>query len=122
MWRYVFAAFLIAHGLVHVTVWLAPASSDAPFRVDHSWLLGSGEPAHRTSIALAACAAIVFTTAGVALLVGAPVWEALTLAGAVMGLAVSLLYFNPWLLLDVAINAGLLYAVLATDWPDSLLA
>jgi hypothetical protein len=33
--------FLIAHGLVHLAVWL-PEPKDAPFDPGHSWLLGEG--------------------------------------------------------------------------------
>lgn len=122
MWEYVFVAFLIVHGLVHLTVWLAPASPDAPFRVDHSWLLGSGETPHRVSVALAVSAAAVFVAAGIALLFGAAVWLPLAVTASAIGLAVALLYFNPWLLIDIGINAGLLYALLVTDWADTLTA
>jgi hypothetical protein len=122
MWEYVFAAFLVIHGLVHLTVWLAPATDDAPFRADHSWLLGSGETPHRVSVALAVSAAAVFVAAGTALLLGAAVWGPLAVTAAALGLTVALLYFNPWLLLDIGINAGLLYALLATDWADTLIA
>lgn len=120
MWEYVFAAFLVAHGLVHLAVWLAPATDDAPFRADHSWVLGSGDTPHRVSVAFAAGAAAVFVASGIALLVGATVWVPLAATAAAIGLTVSLLFFNPWLIVDVGINAGMLYALLATDWADTL--
>ena len=37
-----------------------------------------------------------------------------------MGLTVAVLFFNPWLSLDVAINAGLLHAVMVTSWAAGL--
>lgn len=120
MWEYLFAAFLIVHGLVHLAVWLAPAIEDAPFQADRSWLLGSGDTSHRASVALAVSAAAVFVASGIALLVGATVWAPLAAAAAAIGLVVALLYFNPWLIVDVAINAALLYALLATGWADTL--
>ena len=44
MWRFIFIAFLIAHGLVHVAMWVfvpKPApGKEAPFDASHSWLLG----------------------------------------------------------------------------------
>lgn len=42
MWRSLFIAFLVAHGLVHLAIWLMPKPADdkAPFDPDHSWLVG----------------------------------------------------------------------------------
>jgi hypothetical protein len=42
MWRLLFIGFLIAHGLVHLAIWLMPKPPDqkAPFDPGHSWLLG----------------------------------------------------------------------------------
>jgi len=122
MWEFVFAAFLVIHGLVHLTVWLAPATVDAPFRADHSWLLGSGETPHRVSVTLAVSAAAVFVAAGIALLFGAAFWVPLAVTASAIGLMVAMLYFNPWLMLDIGINAGLLYVLLATDWAETLAA
>lgn len=122
MWQYVFAAFLIIHGFVHLAVWLAPAKIDAPFQADHSWLFGSGAAPHRVSVALAASAAAVFVAAGIMLLFGASVWVPLAVTASAIGLVVALLYFNPWLLFDIGINAALLYALLVTDWAETLAA
>lgn len=122
MWEYVFAAFLIMHGLVHLAVWLAPAKIDAPFQADHSWLIGSGATPHRVSVALAVSAATVFVAAGIALLLGAAVWVPLAVTASAIGLAVALLYFNPWLLFDIGLNAALLYVLLVTEWAGTLTA
>ena len=46
----------------------------------------------------------------------------LAVTASAIGLVVALLYFNPWLLLDIGINAGLLYALLVTDWAETLAA
>jgi hypothetical protein len=39
MWRFVFIAFLIAHGGVHVAIWATPKPEDqkVPFDASHSW-------------------------------------------------------------------------------------
>ena len=123
MWHWLFIAFLVAHGLVHLAVWLSPVqAADVPFRPDRSWLLGAGHTAHCTSVALAVAAAAAFLAAAVALMLGLAVWQPVTVAASVLGLTMSLLYFNPWLLADVALNAGLLSGLLATEWPPSLAA
>lgn len=47
MWRFLFIAFLIAHGGIHVAIWATPKPNDqeAPFDASHSWLLGNEGPA-----------------------------------------------------------------------------
>ena len=74
------------------------------------------------SVALAASAAAVFVAAGIMLLFGASVWVPLAVTASAIGLVVALLYFNPWLLFDIGINAALLYALLVTDWAETLAA
>jgi hypothetical protein len=119
--RFLFALFLIAHGLVHLMVWLAPPSPDAPFRADHSWLMGTDGTAHRTSVTLALGATTTFVLSGLALLLGVAVWITVAVAASVLGLIVAITFFDRWLLADVGINVGLLYLLLMTEWPASLL-
>lgn len=44
MWRFLFIAFLIAHGLIHLLIWVVPPKpkdpAAPPFDPSHSWLLG----------------------------------------------------------------------------------
>jgi hypothetical protein len=46
MGRSLFIGFLIAHGLVHLAIWLVPKPSDqkAPFDPDHPWCWSAREP------------------------------------------------------------------------------
>jgi hypothetical protein len=71
---------------------------------------GSGTVA---GFGLAAVAALVLAPAGV--------WTAGVVVGAIASLALLGLFFHPWLVLGVAIDLVLLYAVLAVRWvPESL--
>ena len=102
--------FLIAHGLVHVAIWVPEPQEGAPFNPRHSWLLGEAGGLTRT-LALAACGLLVL--AGVFLLNGASDLDAgLAVAGALVSLALVLLTFHPWLLGAVAINIAIVVAVL----------
>src|SRR4026207_1011810 len=63
MWRFLFIAFLIAHGLVHLAIWLMPKppGQKAPFDPDHSWLLGDQKT---VAVVLAVAAAAVLMAGG----------------------------------------------------------
>jgi hypothetical protein len=102
--------FLIAHGLVHLAVWLAPAAEDAPFDPAHSWLLGDA-PGVARPLALVACA--LFVPAGVLVLVTSAAGAATAAAGAAVSLALVLLTYNRWLTAAVAINVAIAVVALA---------
>ena len=120
MWRAVMVVFLIAHGLVHLAVWNTPKPEEPKgFDPSHSWALGDGSVARTVAGSLAVAAAVLFVVAGVALAFDSGAWVAFTAAGAAVGLTVSVLFFNPWLSFDVAMNAWLLYAAVAGAWPVS---
>ena len=121
------AAFLVAHGLVHLAVWLPhPAPQEdkpAPFAPDHSALLTvvavPKVGARRLSEILAVTAAAALVLAGVAVAFG--VGEAVPFAviGACVGLALKALFFNPWLTLGIALDL-LVLAMALGDWPVPL--
>jgi hypothetical protein len=98
--------FLVAHGLVHLAIWLPAPKEDAPFDPGHSWLLGA---VRRPARALAVAAGALFALAGVLVLAGADAGAALAVAGVAVSLALVLLTFHAWLLgavvIDVAIAA-----------------
>jgi hypothetical protein len=104
------ALFLVAHGLVHLAVWLPSPAADAPFDPGRSWLLGDARPAART-LASVACAALVLS--GALILPGAGAGAALAVAGAAISLALVLLTFNPWLMGAVAIDVAIVLVALA---------
>ena len=114
------AAFLIAHGAVHLAIWLAPSpvesQSTAPFSPDHSALLTRTQvpraTAHLLAARLAGAAAIAYVAAGLAVALGSGWTGALAAGAAVIGLVLKLLYFNPWLSLGVLLDAAVLSAAL----------
>ncbi len=103
------AIFLVAHGLVHLAVWLPPAARDAPFDPRRSWLLGEARTLTRT-LATLACA--IFMLAGVLVLPGTGVGGAVAVAGAALSLLLILLTFNRWLTGAVAIDVAIVLVVL----------
>jgi len=110
---WLFGAFLIAHGLVHAAIWLAPASDDVPFDVRHSWLLGE---LGSSALVVALVAAAVFVVAGVGFLTCAPWWPGVLLAASVISFALLVVTFTPWWLLGVGINVALAAVALRELW------
>ena len=119
--------FLLAHGLVHLAVWLPhPEPEPAkppPFMPDHSALLTAVRvPAPTTRrvsevLAIATAAVMVIAALGVALgqewAIGAAV------LGATLGLVLKLVFFDPWLLVGITLDLLVLSLALA-DWPVPL--
>lgn len=126
MVRILLAAFLIGHGFVNIMVHAGPTDPDKPppFDPNRSWALNAAHvavrPARNIAIMLAWATGGFFAIAGVSLMFGFEAWLSIALVGAVIGLALKVLYFNPWLSLGVAIDVWILWAALA-EWPPSLL-
>jgi len=121
VWRAVFVAFLIVHGLIHMGIWLIPKPTDpqkAPFDPWHSWLAGDQRAIAQ---AIAVTAALLFLAAGVGLIAHAGWWRPATVAAASVSLVLMALYFHPWLILGIGLNAGLIAAILWLDWPSKAL-
>ena len=118
----VIVTFLLAHAFVHVAVWAMPRPGAAtqPFDPTRSWVLAAAHvapaPARTASVAAAWTAAALYGSAGVALALDLPVWVGLAAAGAVAGLLLKILWFNPWLSLGVVLDLGVLLAI-AGQWP-----
>ena len=102
--------FLIAHGLVHLAVWLPRPAADAPFDPGRSWLIGEAGSLTRP-LALVACGILVLS--GLLLLPGTWAGAALAVTGASVSLALVLLTFNRWLTVAVAIDVAIVLVVLA---------
>jgi hypothetical protein len=96
--------FLIAHGLVHLGVWLPAPREDAPFDPGHSWLLGDARSQAR---ALAWTAFLVLAAGGGLVLAGAGLGATLAVTGAAISLALVVLTFHPWLLGAAAIDVAI---------------
>lgn len=102
--------FLIAHGLVHIAVWLATPAPDAPFDPHRSWLLGDCAAQSR---ALAILACLLLVAAGALVLLGAGLGPPVAVAGAASSLVLVLLTFHPWFIAAVAINVAIIVVALA---------
>lgn len=123
----VVVAFLAAHGLLHLAIWLPHPEPDPerppPFEPDHSALLTAVaapvETIHRLAVAAAVVVAAVYVLAAMVVGVEAPGALAVTVVAATLGLVQKALFFHPWLSLGVLIDAGVLAGALA-GWPISL--
>lgn len=102
--------FLIAHGLVHIAVWIPKPQPNAPFDSRHSWLLGE-RPALVRQLAFTACA--LFVIAGILVFSDADLGAGVAVAGAAVSLLLVLLTFNPWFLAAIAINVAIIMIALA---------
>jgi len=116
MWRLLFIAFLIAHGLVHLAIWLMPrpAEEKAPFDPDHSWLLGNQKT---VAVVLAVMAAVLLLAGGLGLWAHAGLWRGVAAIGLAISLGLMVVYFNPWYLFIGAINAALIVGIVWLAWP-----
>jgi hypothetical protein len=120
-------AFLVAHGLVHLAIWLPHPEPDPerppPFEPDHSALLTATaapvETIHRVAVGAAVAVAAAYVLAALVVAVGAPGAVGVTVLAASLGLALKALFFHPWLSFGVAIDLGVLAGALA-GWPISL--
>ncbi len=118
MWRLLFIGFLIAHGLVHLALWLTPKDQQAPFDVSHSWILGD----RRTvAVAAAVLAATLLVAGGLGLWIHADWWRALTVFGLVVSFGLMVVYFNPWYLFIEAVNAALILGLIWFTWPSEMM-
>jgi hypothetical protein len=127
------AAFLAAHALIHVS-YLAPAPRQAsggpewPFEMTRSWLVSALQLdpglVRVAGTALVAVTVALLVAAGLAAagwFVPAAWWPALAVSGAAASLATLLVFFHPWILLGIAIDLALLWAILALGWrPDGI--
>ena len=112
------AALLVAHGLVHGAVWLAPRAAYQSVRFDpaRSWLLDVGSPALRSSSAsraLALATGAAYATAGWLLLIDVDVWDRTALLACELGVILKLIWFHPWLVAGIAIDVAVMAAIAA---------
>ncbi|MDQ0754462.1 hypothetical protein [Arthrobacter sp. B3I4] len=107
--RWLAGLFLIAHGLVHLAIWLPRQDAKAPFDVGHSPFAGD---VRRPATALAIAAAVVLAVAGLGVLTAAPWWVPVTVAGAGVSAALLVLTFNLWWLIGLGINVAIIVLAL----------
>jgi hypothetical protein len=101
VWRFLFIAFLIAHGGIHVAIWATPKPKDPPppFDPSHSWVLGDRRG---VALVLALVAGVALVAAGIGLWASAEWWRPV----AVAGLAVSFGLMGPVLHPVVPVDSG----------------
>ncbi len=126
--KFLLAAFLVGHAFVHVS-YLSPApprtadGPEWPFEMAQSWLVtGAGlDPALVRALGTAMVLATVglFVAAGlstVGWLVPPEWWSGFVVAGAVASAMTLVIFFHPWIVLGLAIDAALLWATLVVGW------
>lgn len=124
------AAFLLAHAGIHAA-FIAPRPPATaggptwPFELGSSWLLGPlglrTEAARTLGTALVATTFAGFAVAAMAAIGILPpgLWAPTVAVGSITSIALIALFFHPWLVLGVAIDLVLLWAVLVAEWaPD----
>jgi hypothetical protein len=120
MLRWLFAGFLIAHGLVHIAVWASQKASVAQGTTpDHSWLLGDR---HSVVIALTYVTVGLFAVAGGALILQMELWRVATVVAASVSLTLIALFpaaiLSGWIIAPVGIDAALIAGIVWLDWPS----
>ena len=115
MWRFVFVAFLLAHGGIHLAMWIPQPKADAPFDAGRSWLLGNQRP---LALVFAGAIAVTLVAAGIGLWAHAGWWRAAGVVGLAGSLGLMILFFRTWFLPIQVVNAGLLIGLLWLEWPS----
>lgn len=120
MWRFLFIGFLIAHGAIHLVMWVWVPKPEpgkaAPFNASHSWLLGT-QKGLATAVALATAAVLI--VAGLGLWVHADWWRAAAATGLGASFALMVVYFSPWFLFIEGVNAALVVSLVWFSWPST---
>lgn len=131
--RLLLAAFLLAHAAIHAGFISPrpPATAGGPpwpFSFHSSWAFNAlgVDPWVTRLLGSALLGAVLggFTLAALAALgvVSAAVWPLAMATAAASSAALLLLFFHPWLLLGLAIDIVLLWAVLVARWAPDWLA
>jgi hypothetical protein len=121
------ALFLAVHGVLHLAVWLPHPTPDPakppPFNPDHSAVLTAVAvpPSTATSVAhgLAGTAALTYVLAAIGAVAHTDWVVGMAACAAAVGLILKALFFNPWLVVGIALDVAVLAAAL-TEWPVSL--
>ena len=127
MWGIALMLFLFAHALVGVLMFAGrPQQAPPSWPRSKSWLFGStgvSEAGQRKlAIVLMAIAALLLIggalgVVGVSATVS--IWPSLVVVGAIVSALTLVLYFSRWWLGGIAINAGLIVAIIVFNWPTN---
>lgn len=108
--RIVIGALLVIHGIAHVQITQVWGERDS----SSSWLVGEADT---LGTVLSTVALAGFVLAGLAVFVGVGVWRPLAVAGAFVSLFTIALFWDWKMALGVAVNIGILLALLWAKWP-----
>lgn len=125
--NWLLAAFLVGHGWIHLMyVMPRPKASAAtaggppwPFDLDHSWLAAGGAGLHVIGLLLVAVTVVGYFLAGLAtipIVISADLWPLLVLVSTVASALLMALFFNPGLMIGLAVDATLIALVVVTSW------
>ncbi len=124
------AAFLLAHGAIHAS-FISPrppvtaGGPQWPFELGHSWLLSplgvSPELSRVVGTALVAATIASFAFAAIVAVGVAPaaLWTPALLVGVAASVALLVLFFHPWLVLGLAIDAALVWVAVSGYSPSA---
>ena len=118
MWRFLFVAFLVAHGLVHLVMWVwvpkPQTGKEPPFDASYSWLLGNQKGVAAT---VALVTAAILVASGLGLWAHADWWRAAAVVGLAVSFGLMVVYFTPWFLFIEGVNAALFVSIVWLSWP-----
>ena len=133
--KIIIGLFLIAHGLVHVGLAVAPDPNESESKPgafftapQRSWLLPQ-LGLKPVAIRWIGILLVVFTTLGFVLaglgVFGVPglaeLWRTIAVVSAVLSLLLLLLFWHPWIILGVLIDVGIIFSLVWADWPSPAL-
>ena len=132
--KFLVGLFLIGHALIHAS-YLSPApprtadGPEWPFEMAKSWLVtGAGlDPAlvRALGTALVLTTIVLLVAAGLSTVewfVATEWWSPLVVGGAVASALTLMVFFHPWIILGLVIDAALLWATLVAGWSPEALA
>jgi hypothetical protein len=127
MTTFLVVGFLLVHGMLHLAIWLPHPDPrpehPAPFEPDHSRVLTAvhveQQTTHRVAVVLAATTAAAYVVSAIAVGLDQPSAAGLVAIAAVIGLGMKVLYFDPWLLIGIGLDALVLTSAVA-GWPVTL--
>jgi len=131
MLKTILGILIMAHGLVHTILAVAPNPADTDAKpgaffttTERSWIFTQlnlpSSAVQWIGILLVSLSTLGFLLAGLGIL-GVPglgdIWRTVAIFSAVISLVLLILFWHPWLPVGVLIDIGALVALLVLNWP-----